>query len=492
MSGEGGGAIVGGLLLVGALPYILAGVAIAGCAAGTVALGSAAVKAGLRHHERNKQLKAEQCSQELSELYRRMQTAMDRQDSLSEQYYRTVEQQMAQLSRQLRQEAGEWNAGRLEERIQQAKRESTDAMGAVRARELDRIHRETQAELSQIRTDLEAMQKTKMDLLDWKAETSAARTQQKELAQNILRDAKATVRLLRTLANSSREEGFLSQVDAMERSYQAAKAALEAGVFQQAAAGGQRIISRGAGLALEHTQKQQEADEILAVLETRLEGLKAELETQQIVSFEDEFYGPVKENLDEFTQGEFSVVLERIQALLDRVHGGEESPALLEQLLAEVENKLVPHADQVVRVGMEKLLGYYERLHALQTISGYMREQGYQVSWIQPAGDDVTQELAVQFREPVSGNTVSVALDEDAGAEDIGRMTMEVMFYYQNGRPLTEDEKRFVREGLLDTLKSKGLNGTLSCTGSVNQEAVDKRLETAEAVQSIPPKPVFL
>lgn len=490
MSGEGGGAIVGGLLLVGALPYILVGVAIAGCAAGTVALGSAAVKAGLRHHERNKQLKVEQCSRELSELYRRMQAAMERQDSLSEQYYRTVERQMARLSLQF-QEEGERDIGRLEEMIQQAKRESADAMGAVRLRELDRIHREAQLELSQIRNDLEAMQKTKLELLNWEAERSAARTQQEALAQNILRDAKATLKLLRTLVGSSREEEFLRQVDAMERSYQTAGAALETGAFQQAAAGGQWIISRGAGLALEHAQKQQEADEILAALEVRLEGLKAELEAQQVVSFEDEFYGPVKENLDEFTQGEFSVVLERIQALLDRVQGGEETPALLEQLLAEVENELVPHADQVVRIGMKKLLGYYERLHALQTISGYMRGQGYQISWVQPAGDDVTQELVVQFLEPVSGNTVSVALDEDVGAEDIGRMAMEVMFYYQNGRPLTENEKRFIREGMLDTLKSKGLNGALSCTGSVNQEAADKRLETAEAVQSIPPKLAF-
>lgn len=503
MSGEAGGAVVGGVLLIAALPYILAGVAIAGCAAGTVALGSAAVKAGVRHHKRNKQLKAEQCSQELSELYGRMQAALERQDRLSEQYYRTVEQQMDQLSRRLRQETEGQDAERLEERIRQAKRESAEAIGAARVRELNRIQRETQAELTQIRSNLDSMQKTKLELLDWQAGTAAAKAQQEALARDILRDAEATIRLLQSLASSSRDKGFREQVGAMERSYRTAADALEAGALQQAVAGGQRIISRGASLALEHTQKQRETDEVLAALRAWLERLKAELETQRMVSFEDELYGSVEEDLNDFTQGEYSAVQKRIETLLKRVHGeeeqeqdgaqaGETTLTLLEQLLEQVENELAPYADRVVRTGMEKLMSYYERLHALQAISGYMREQGYQVSWVQPAGGDVTQELAVQFLEPVSGNTVSVSLDEDADAKDIGRMAMEVMFYYQNGRPLTESEKEDVRKGMLGSLRCKGLDGALSCTGSVGKPAENKRLETAQSVENIQPRPVFL
>lgn len=83
MSGEAAGAIVGGVVLLGVLPVVLAGVAIAGCAAGTVALGSTAVKAGIRHREKKKRLEVEACSQELSDLYRRMQGALDRQSSMA-------------------------------------------------------------------------------------------------------------------------------------------------------------------------------------------------------------------------------------------------------------------------------------------------------------------------------------------------------------------------------------------------------------------------
>lgn len=492
MSGEAAGAIVGGVVLLGVLPVVLAGVAIAGCAAGTVALGSTAVKAGIRHREKKKRLEVEACSQELSDLYRRMQGALDRQSSMSTQYYQSVEHDMEQLSWQLQARLNEGrDAGELTQQIQRAKRESAKAMEDTRRRELDRIHREGQAELSAITSELKETQKTKQNLLNWKAETATAKAQQKALAQDILRDAKATLNLLRTLAGSAREEGFLVQVEAIQRSYQTAEAALDAGSFQQAVAGGQRIISRGAALALAHSQKQMETDELLIALEARLEGLKAELEARRVVAFEDELYGPIEEDLDDFTQGEYSQVLARVQDLLAHVRSGGDSPARLEQLLEQVENELVPHADRVVRVGGEKLLGYYEKLHALQTIGGYMQEQGYQTIWAQPAGGDVTQKLAVQFREPVSGNTISVALDGDTSAEDIGKMAMEVMFYYQNGRPVTEDEKRSFRDGMLNALRSKGLDGTLSCTGSVNREAADKRLETAEAVEQIEPRPIF-
>lgn len=492
MSGEATGAIVGGMLLIGALPIVLAGAAIAGCAAGAVTMGSAAVKAGIRHHEKKKRLEVEACSQELSDLYRQMQGVLGRQSSMSTQYYQNVERDMEQLSRQLQEWLnGERDIGKLTQQIQRAKRESVKAMEDTRRREMDRVHQEGQSELATITSELEKAQKTKLDLLNWKAETPAAKARQKALAQEILRDARATLQLLRTLAGAAREEGFQAQVEAMQRSYQTAEAALDAGSFQQAVAGGQRIISRGAALALAHSQKQMETDEILIALEARLDGLKAELEARRVVSFEDELYGPIEEELDDFTQGEYSQVLTHIQDLLTHVRAGEDSPARLEQLLRQVEDELVPYADRVVRIGEEQLLGYYEKLHALQTISGYMQEQGYQTIWAQPVGGDVTQKLAVQFQEPVSGNTISVALDGNASAEDIGKMAMEVMFYYQNGRPVTEDEKQSFREGMLNALRSRGLDGALSCTGSVNREAEDKRLETAEAVKRIEPSPIF-
>ena len=127
----------------------------------------------------------------------------------------------------------------------------------------------------------------------------------------------------------------------------------------------------------------------------------------------------------------------------------------------------------------------------MQIAGNYMKEQGYVMEWAQPVGDDVTQKLVVHFREPGSGNTIAVSLDEQAGAEDIGRMAMEVMFYYANGRPVSEAEKKAVREGMMGALREAGLSGGLECTGCVNQEASDKTMDSAEALRSLPASRIF-
>lgn len=136
--------------------------------------------------------------------------------------------------------------------------------------------------------------------------------------------------------------------------------------------------------------------------------------------------------------------LKRVCAALADVRGDEGwnyTAYKLQSLLQNVEDNLIPQAQEVLRVGYDKLTRYYERLHALQIVGNYMKEQGYSMEWAQSVGDDATQKIVVHFREPGSGNTVAVSLDEQAGAEDIGRMAMEVMFNYANGRPVSEAEK---------------------------------------------------
>ena len=238
--------------------------------------------------------------------------------------------------------------------------------------------------------------------------------------------------------------------------------------------------------------RQAERDEISAILEARLEGLLAEMDGQESISFEDPFYGHIVEYLDDFTQGAFQQTRQESRELLETVRqdSGEQSPSILLQRLEYVENELLPHAVQVAKTGRERMLGYYERLHALQIIGDYMKEQGYAMDWAQPAGDDVTQKLVVHFQDPGSGNTVAVSLDEGADVEASGKMAMEVMFYYANGRPVTESEKQAYREGMLRALRKRDVGGSLQCTGSIQREADDKTMNSAEAVRNLVPHPL--
>lgn len=491
MSGEGAGVIVGGVLLLGAIPIVIAGAAVVAAAAGAAAIGKAAVQGGMLLHERRK-LAIDECSAELSAFYRQVQGAIDAQNRFSQEYYANMQKQMDEMANEMRQAARNSESG-LENRLQQAKAVQKQAIGKARRTELERIRKETEAETGAALKVLQEAQRTKLELLDWKSTTAAAKAGQEALARDLLRDAAATVRLLESIGTS--DQAFRQRAASMGKVYQDAVQALERGGFQAAAAGAQQVVSRGASLALEHEAQQQERDAVRTVLTAQLEGLLAELDAHATLEFHDELYGKIEESMDDFTQGEFGKVRCQVQGLLDELRseeGQSYSAGKMQIMMEDVENELTGRVSGVLKAGRDMVLQYYQRLHALETVSEYMEEQGYEVEWIQPAGGDVTQKLVMNFREPQSGNTIALSLDGEAGAEDVGRMAMEVMFYYANGRPVTEEEKAAIRKGVLDALKEKGVGGELHCTGSVGQEASDKRLGSQEAVQNLPRKPISL
>ena len=147
MSGEAGGIIVGGVLLVGALPYILAGAAVIGGAAGLAALGSSALRS--RENRRESSLKVDRCSKELSDLYDRLRTAMDSQSARGAQRCEELEAQMRGFSDRLRQAAAESrDPEQLDRLLRQAREERGRTLGTAREEALARIQREGREEVS--------------------------------------------------------------------------------------------------------------------------------------------------------------------------------------------------------------------------------------------------------------------------------------------------------------------------------------------------------
>lgn len=498
MSGEIGGVLIGGAVLLGAMPLILMGVAAVGAAAGVAKAGEAAVKAYQEEEERRKReeaLEISQCGAELSQVYGRFQDSLNRRAEQSEQFYAKLRSQLNQTSEYLRDAVKRAESGeRIEAMTRQARRDAAKAMEDLRTKELARIRAETERETGEILAELENIQKVKQEAVDWNAQTAAARVGQEAMARDLMRDAEASANLAQRLAASFGDDEFLSKSDKLSQSYKRARDMLEAGNNQAAAAAARRIVTDSASLIREQEGKQEEKRAIRALLEARLEGVLKEMDAQSRIRFTDELYGEVEESPDDFTQGAFSRLREEIRRTLDLLRSEESrkfSAFRLERLLDQTENEWIPRAEEIIRVAHEQLTRYYERLHALQIIGNYMKEQGYIMEWAQSAGDDMTQKLVVHFREPGSGNTIAVSLDEDADAEDIGKMAMEVMLYYKNGRPVSESEKAAIRKGMLDALKKTGVGGSLACTGCVDQEASDKTMDDMDAVRELPARSVF-
>ena len=496
MSGEIGGVILGGSVLLGAMPLLLAGVAVAGTLAGAAALGRSMEKADEEAaRRRREEMRVSACSEDLSKAYAQFQSMMERQSRQNVAFYQKMDERMEQFSDSLRMEMDKnANEQSLLNRLNETRRNTSRMFQTARTEELARIRAETERETAQILSALNEAQQTKMDVVAWNQKTAAAQAGQKAMAQEFMRDAETSVRLLQTLASSSADSEFRARAETLSQSCRRASRFLEEGIFQSASAEAQKIITTSASLSMEYQRRQFEKGQIQIALESRLEGLTAELESLSQVTFLDDLYGEVTESMDDFTQGEFSAVqqeADEMLSLLKRGEGRQYSAFRLSQMLDDVEERLLPHAQEVCRVGRENMMFYYERLHALQITGNYMKEQGYIMEWAQPVGDDVTQKLVVHFREPGSGNTIAISLDEDADGRDIEKMAMEVMLYYANGRPVTEDEKKALREGVVGALRNAGLGGALHCTGRVNQEAGDKTMDNEEALRALTPARIF-
>lgn len=495
MSGEGGGALIGGVILIAAAPYILAGAAAVGAVVGLIKLGSAAAGAAERHHHET-ELKVERCSEELSGVYSRLDAALKRERDLGTAYYENLERDMQAFSKDIRcAVSSASDTAAIHRETEKARAAGARAMGEARTKEISRIRTAAEAEKKEALRILEDAQRTKAELVDWKASTAAARAAQKAMSEDLLRDAKASVDLLQKLtASNPYDQGFAKKAAVMADSLRSATENLNNGIYQSVVPTAQLIITRSASLAIEHEEEMLERDQLLVAVEARLEALREELKTLRVVEFKDDLYGLAEEDLDEFTQGEYSKLESSVAELLGKVAAADKdglSRTDLSEMLAFIENELAVRKDEVITTGHKKLMQYYERLHALEVISDYMKENGYEVEWTAPVGDDLTQKMVVCFKEPVNGNTISVSLDEDASTEDIGRMAMEVMFYYASDRPVTEEEKSAVRKGMENALHKAGLQGTLSCTGSVGKEAENQTLKSAEEVRKQPVRQVL-
>lgn len=488
MSGSAGGAIVGGLLLVAAIPVALTAAVVVGTAAGIGAIGISAAKAGESHH-RKTQLELENVSAEARQLYHRLQGTIEQQRSLSADYDRKFASEMTKTAAELREAIySAEDAKMMEQLLKQATSNISTQLNQTRRAELARIRMAAQEEaLQQIKALNDAVD-TKAVLVDWKSKTATALAGQKAFSASLLRDAKATIDLIKALSASADDAAYSQRVRIYEQSYHVAEQAMEAGAYQSAAASAQTIVTNGARLALEYEIKASERDSVLSELTMRLASLDAEMESMQQFKLNDA-EDCIEEYLDDFVQGRYSELQAKVRNLLDEVRGeagASSSVQHLQLLLDDVENNLVPEAEALRTEAHNNIVSYYERLRALEIIGDYMQEQGYQIDWAQTAGDDASRKLVVRFLNPVTQNAVSVSMDRDATVDDISRMAMEVMFYYGDGRTVTEDEKESLRKQMMASLHNHGLSGHLACTGSVNREADDKTMNSQEAVRKMP------
>lgn len=498
MSGEAGGFVIGGILALAVLPVIVAGVAAVGVAYGAVKAGGALAKYAAEEAEqkrREKELVVNQCSAELDHLYSQMRSIVSdevaRQTEFAQQHAAQFERLGSQLEvfRNTHPDPDKLNAEIASAQSEMEENFSRECQ-SIRREIIDTGKKNLQKTLVTLESALEA----KAELEEWKSSTAQATAVQKQTAQSALDDARASVAMLEGMKSQTEDAAFRQEVDSMKRALLTAESFMDRQQYQSAFSSARTIIRTSAVLASEQVQKELEMDMMRMELLAKTESLLEEMDHRRRFEFCDESREDkrvVKVDLNKFSQGKYAQMQEALQkqlAFLTSPAAARMSVYEMQKLCDAFDKETEPAARHILEMSLRIMAGYYERRNVLDVIAEFMKEQGYQMQWAMPEANDPSQKLVVHFLQLRTNNSVSVTLDYDANAENLASMAMEVMTYFDAGRPVTEAEKEQLRKEIMNALKKADMDSSLSCKGSLNQSSAQTDMKDKEAVKNKPPK----
>ena len=494
MSGEAGGVLIGGAIALALAPVVITGAAALGLSYGAIKVGGYLGKHALDYaaeKRREKELVVGQCSVQLDSLFSQMRTVVREENNAHARYAELMSKQFRTIGTEMKAVYDDKpSAEILDRKIANSRtiiNQKLSEEGKVVRRD---IIEKGKKQLSQCIEVIEKSNAEKADLIKWADKSVSAISMQKNVAVEMIRDAEAAYRVLDNMANSTNDVGFRNQVQNIRTSLQRAKAMMEQEMYQSAFSNARTVIRESAILAGEHVQNELEMDMLVMELKAKVEGLAEELKAQRYLEFCDETKRnkkKIKVDLNNFSQGKYKKMLDTLHELsakLDR-EGSSASVYEVGKMRSYFEEEIEPEARHIVDYSYKILKGYYNRLHALEIVADFMTEQDYQMDWAMPVGGDVSQKLVVHFVQKMTGNTISVTLDNDIESGDIAKMAMEILTFYGNGRPVTENEKKELRDNLNAALNKAGFSGNLGCQGHVNQSSDQVEMNTKETVKNM-------
>ena len=355
---------------------------------------------------------------------------------------------------------------------------------------------------------LEAEKKKKQDLVAWKSKVAIDTAKQQAVTAEVLQDAQQTIALLHSLKSPGGMPEFGKQVQVLESECRSAVTLYDQGMYGAAHASSSNIVMQGASLVRENLLYQTEHGSILTELEAALEGLIEEVERNRTLELQDPESGErFVEDLNEFSgDGRY----EQPDPESSQTEETASRPKRYEQFLSDLESELEKirkegdsmsnfellkfqeklneeyrgTAEELFEESTQALRCYYQKTHVMDVIADFMEGQGYEVSWVQPAGDDLTNKLVVNFKSLYAENSVSFTVDLSGDGSDISSLVLDMMMFYQQ-KEVTEKEKQALREHINEALHRAGISGGISCTGSIDRPSPQIEYNSQQAVQDM-------
>lgn len=499
MSGEAGGVLVGGVVALAVAPVVIAGAATLGLAYGALKIGGFLGKQALDYaaeKKREKELVVGQCSVQLDSLYSQMRSVVRDETNQHAKIVDEMSEQFKQIGLELKDLYDRKpSADELDKNINISRNEVSAKLGSESSIIRDNLISKGRKSLYKCIETIEKSNAEKAELIQWADKTAASVEMQKAAAMEMLRDAEASYRVIESMAKSSKDTNFVNQVRTIFLTLQRSRSMMDQAMYQGAFSNARTVVRECAITASEHVQDELESDMLIMELRARIEGLFEEMSIQRYLEFVDETRKNKKEirvDLNNFSQGKYKKMLDSLTELSEKLNTANNTSLYeISQISRQFDEEIEPEARHITDYSHRIMKGYYDRLHVLEVVADFMTEQDYKMDWAMPVGGDASQKLVVHFVQKMTGNTISVTLDNDVETNDIAKMAMEILTFYGSGRPVTENEKRELREHLNAALNKAGIGGQLGCQGKVNQASDQLEMNNKESVKKMQTKSIL-
>ena len=201
MSGDAAGVIVLGALALAVLPFVLAGAAAIAVGYGVIKVGGIIAKK-IIEDQGVKKIEVNNCSAELSAMYANINSAIENANSLQKEFDNTMQEQYTDLESEIK------NMGRpangvdireFEEKLKQKEAALEKLVSMSTSQTTQRVVSDIKRVVKESNNALEVAKNDQVKLVNWASTLAADKAQQQAVAVGSMNDAKATIRVLKTL-----------------------------------------------------------------------------------------------------------------------------------------------------------------------------------------------------------------------------------------------------------------------------------------------------
>ncbi|MBQ9901358.1 MAG: hypothetical protein IJM51_03080 [Clostridia bacterium] len=482
MSGESGGLVLLPLLAMGALPFVLGGLAVAGVAYAGVKAGQAAV-----HYEKNKRVERREIRQSdtgvsIGNFRGEMQRSMNQQNALNVQ---ASNQMMKELERQraaMHQAAQQQDVDSFGHYVRQMKQSHTQVMNAITGTQ-ERFNQnyrskitESMYEVTRQINDQYAERMNEIGQL--KSDIAAKNKRASEIADGYISEATA---LLTSLEEDYNGRKFSSrQITALRTQLNQAVSLYNSGSYESAIAGAKDVATAALEEIFEADAAQKEWDNYYKLALVLSEEVKAFIESQETVTeaakaHAEKYSGKTLENeivgmrIADYTdrnskgQTRYDYLCHRANETYNALRGEDAQNLTTEQLKATVDflnNELYPAISICMNKAVANMNNAFSRQNISEDIIDFFEEHNFTFSGYAYDDNAHDKALHIGLENEATGEELIITLAPEL--IENGDVQTHIDLKQIKGDEANEERKAYYRECVENVVK--GANPYAQCS----------------------------